>query len=566
MTTLTYEFRKDLSRIINKAQARALLLSGNVYDLFFDGKEYVPLMNFLKTNYTIEPSDKSRGLMVVTYELNDKIEIFGKGADALREHWKSFKGEDEFSLADLCVKANGNPTLAMEVMRQMAIVSRKHKTNYDLLFVIQGADLVLPEDQISRMNVADRRRVAVVHDWLTDPDFMNGFDSVVFITESRSLIHQRVAKLPQMIEIEVPYPKEEHRKHFLEKQVFIGKEQIDTLATATASLSIHALRQLIRSEDLSLTNISKKVEEHIVAQLGEGVVEFSKPSHHFSDVIGFTKIKKFMRDELIPRFKTTNKDEALPGAAIAGPIGGGKTFICEALAAELGLPVLTLKNLRSKWYGETDVIFERLKRALTAIDKVVIFVDEADTVFGGIEDGHETERRLTGKIQGMMSDPRLRGKILWLLMTARIHLLSPDIRRPGRVGDLIIPILDPDEDELKDFINWTFKGLEGWNAENIRIDLLDICEGKSAAWFAALRSQIKASKVKTVANAIQICEDLVEPDITVTRRIQTLHAILNCTRKSLISEKYLGSKAKANFSNRRNEWRSELQKLEASQR
>ncbi len=27
----------------------------------------------------------------------------------------------------------------------------------------------------------------------------------------------------------------------------------------------------------------------------------------------------------------------------------------------------------------------------------------------------------------MMSDPKLRGKVIWLLMTARIHLLSPDI-------------------------------------------------------------------------------------------------------------------------------------------
>ena len=69
--------------------------------------------------------------------------------------------------------------------------------------------------------------------------------------------------------------------------------------------------------------------------------------------------------------------------------------------------------------------------------------------FGGVgAETHSTERRLTGKIQAMMSDPRLRGRVIWLLMTARIHLLSPDIRRPGRVGDLIIPVLDPEGGEL----------------------------------------------------------------------------------------------------------------------
>ena len=69
---------------------------------------------------------------------------------------------------------------------------------------------------------------------------------------------------------------------------------------------------------------------------------------------------------------------------------------------------------------------------------------------GGVGAGtHDTERRLTGKIQAMMSDPKLRGRVVWLLMTARIHMLSPDIRRPGRVGDLIIPILDPAEDLVR---------------------------------------------------------------------------------------------------------------------
>jgi len=122
------------------------------------------------------------------------------------------------------------------------------------------------------------------------------------------------------------------------------------------------------------------------------------------------------------------------------------------------MPVLVLKNIRSQWFGQTDVIFERLRRVLEALEKVLIFVDEADTQFGGVGEGaHETERRLTGKIQAMMSDPRLRGKVIWLLMTARIHLLSPDIRRPGRVGDLIIPVLDPVGEDRLEFIRWMLK-------------------------------------------------------------------------------------------------------------
>ena len=47
----------------------------------------------------------------------------------------------------------------------------------------------------------------------------------------------------------------------------------------------------------------------------------------------------------------------------------------------------------------------------------------------------------------------------WLLMTARIHALSPDIRRPGRVGDLIVPVLDPTGEDRLAFIEWMLRGI-----------------------------------------------------------------------------------------------------------
>jgi hypothetical protein len=180
-----------------------------------------------------------------------------------------------------------------------------------------------------------------------------------------------------------------------------------------------------------------------------------RATHRLDDVIGFTRLKEFIRTELTPRF-TAPPAEALAGVAVCGPIGGGKTFIFEAVAAELDMVVLVLKNIRSQWFGQTDVIFERLRRVLDALAKVLIFVDEADTQFGGVgADTHETERRLTGKIQAMMSDPALRGRVFWLRVTARIHLLSPDLRRPGRVGDLIIPTLDPEGPDRTEFLRWT---------------------------------------------------------------------------------------------------------------
>ena len=264
----------------------------------------------------------------------------------------------------------------------------------------------------------------------------------------------------------------------------------------------------------------------------------------------------------IPRFKATDA-AALSGAAVSGPIGGGKTFIFEAVAGELDMVVLVLKNIRSQWFGQTDVIFERLRRVLDALAKALIFVDEADTQFGGVgPETHDTERRLTGRIQAMMSDPALRGRILWLLMTARIHLLSPDIRRPGRAGDLIIPVLDPDGDDRKDFLLWTVKSsLKDELDEPQTQQLLELTQTYSAASFASLKSELKAAVALkgdrlAFVDLLAVIQDALSPAIGLTRRYQTLQALVNCTRKSLLPDPTVGEKE-------RRGWETEIRALEA---
>ena len=557
---MTYEFFSRLAGILNSEQSRSVILSGNVYDLFHNGQDYVPLIPF------VSGKSKTKGLIRLVYELNGPIRILDD-SDKLKNAWIAWKsgvdtdtllirgmksrGESEFDLLSkqfdrLILDAIGNPTLALETLRQFTICSRSHLSG-DLLILVEAADMMMPtgSGDVASLNDKQLHRIGIVQDWLSDPAFMNGGDSVILFAESKSLIHPRVAKLPQVLNVEVSSPNTEQRLHYIqhytEQAQYKPKlwSSAEDLASFTAGLSIHALRQLLLGasytrEPLEPADVLGKVQEFIQSQLGEDVVEFKKPSHRLDDVMGNRQLKTFIRNELLPRFRAPG-DKALSGAAVAGPIGGGKTFIFEAVASELDVPVLVLKSIRSQWYGQTDVIFERLRRVLEALEKVVIFVDEADTQFGGVgAETHSTERRLTGKIQAMMSDPRLRGRVIWLLMTARIHLLSPDIRRPGRVGDLIIPVLDPIDDDRIEFIRWVAESvLEAPSEDDIqRID--ELTPGYSAAAFASLRSQLRGCDAKTIEDVINIVNDLLLPAIESTRRYQTLQALLNCTRRSLL--------------------------------
>ncbi len=426
-----------------------------------------------------------------------------------------------------------------------------------ILILIEATDMLLPEGEIRTLNLADRHRISIIQDWVSDSEFMKGTDTVVFIAESKSLINSRITRLPQVVDVEIQSPDVEARRHFISwfnRTQKTAKNELNLwgsqsqLAVLTAGLSLQALRQMLVSasysgEKLQPEIVIEKVSEFIQSELGEDVVEFKKPGHTLKDIVGNHKLIDFLRSQIIPRITSTGKD-SISGLSVCGPIGSGKTFIFEGLAGELDIPVLVLKNIRSMWFGQTDVIFERLRRLLMALVNVLIFVDEADTQFGDVgRDAHATERRLTGKIQAMMSDPQLRGNITWLLMTARIYNLSPDLRREGRVGDIVIPVLDPTGEERKTFLQWTLDSVYSEEVSDEVFELLlSHTEGYSAASFASLRADLEAAKNRqgelSVDEIIDVISDRILPNIGPIRRYQTLQAFLNCTRKSLLPVDY----------------------------
>ncbi len=578
--------------LINSGTSRSIVLHGNIHDLFFieddDAEDYIPLVPFLTRSWDIP------GFILIVYELNGPLRFLrASDRDKVKTAFDQWRGATEPSVqetsshfafpsrskrsnddtgkrretddkfAEYLNDAIGSPTLALELLRQFCLISRSKNhlgekfLNEKLLIIIEATDMLLPEGEIRSLNLADRHRISIIQDWISDSEFMKSTDTVVFISESKSLVNSRVVRLPQVVDVEIPSPEVEARRHFVSwfnrTQKPVNKElnlwgSQSQLAVLTAGLSIQALRQLLVSacysgEKLRPETVIEKVSEFIQAQLGEDVVEFKKPSHTLNDIVGNQKLVAFLKDQIIPRITSTGKD-SISGLSVCGPIGSGKTFIFEGLAGELDIPVLVLKNIRSMWFGQTDVIFERLRRLLMALVNVLIFVDEADTQFGQVgRDAHATERRLTGKIQAMMSDPQLRGNITWLLMTARIYNLSPDLRREGRVGDIVIPVLDPTGEDRETFLRWTLKNVHKGEIPHETFDhMLVLTEGYSAASFASLRADLEAAKAResalSVDEIVDVISDRILPNIGPIRRYQILQAFLNCTRKSLLPMEY----------------------------
>ena len=343
MNTPACDFFRRLARIFNSGQSRCVILHGNIYDLFWDDKEYVPLISFVQEKTGVA------GLIRLVYELNGPIRVDPADYDRLRDAWVNWKtgmDADALNLRDLKRRENvlrqrrdeydalirgsiGNATQALEFLRQLTICSRTTLSE-NLLIIIEAADMMLPAGRgdIAHLNDAQLRRISIVSDWFGDPQFMSGGDSVCLVAESRSEIHPRIARLPQLLAVEVPAPSTEQRLHFIEH----FQETADTkaklwstptsLAEFSAGLSIHALRQLLvaaayNDQAMQPADVILMVQNYIQGQLGEDVVEFKKPSHRL-DARGW-----ICPTEAVLGRQDDSASEKQRGSRFAGRRGGG---------------------------------------------------------------------------------------------------------------------------------------------------------------------------------------------------------------------------------------------------
>jgi transitional endoplasmic reticulum ATPase len=230
------------------------------------------------------------------------------------------------------------------------------------------------------------------------------------------------------------------------------------LAAVTQGMSHEEIRELIGVEkktapaeearsgeyDEVLRLIARRKRE-IIERECFGLIEFVEPSHDFTVVGGIEEVKKELL-AIARNIREGRRSRVPMGLLFTGPMGTGKTFVCEAFVKESGLTALKLKNFRSKWVGTTESNLERILGVVQAIGNVVVIIDEGDRSFGSGGEGGDsdggTSSRIVARLKEFMSDTSNRGRVLFVLMTNRPDKLDIDIKRAGRL-DRKIPFLYP---------------------------------------------------------------------------------------------------------------------------
>jgi AAA+ superfamily predicted ATPase len=328
--------------------------------------------------------------------------------------------------------------------------------------IIDHAGYVAPS---GTMDLNEQTHLVTLLNWASSPYVKKLNVAFVLIDPRLSSIADRLAGNPHIASIEVPLPDVAERTAFLDATVReTGKDiasfsdyGVPELGKLTAGIGLTDLEVLVRSSVESNRRLDssyfRELKKRLIERQAQGMLEFVEPKWGIDTVVGHEAAKRRLLDDAA-LIKAGELDTVPMGYLFCGPVGTGKSFLATCVAGSIGVPAVVLKNFRSKYVGESEGNLERVLNVLRSMGPVVVIVDEADAMLGDRDQGGDSGvgARIFGMIASQMGDTAYRGRIMWMLLTARPDLLPIDLKRQGR-AEVHIPLFYPDNDaELRTMI------------------------------------------------------------------------------------------------------------------
>jgi SpoVK/Ycf46/Vps4 family AAA+-type ATPase len=558
MKEIPFERPEFAQEIIDKyvsSQCNVFLVYGNTRDIYPVAPDrYLPLTDFF-VEALIRPNRPEAPRIVIVYDPATGISFLNPMD---RQLVGRAIGEDR--LATVLSAAKRDIVTACAALREFARVTvtlpakdgAGKSLRKDFAIIIRYGEAVAPPGRGAVMLDSDRLKVITLENWFSDSTFVASSHIVLIIAETLNGVNERIVDLPYCAAIKIDRPDEDERKRYISQlieqrgqEASVSAEQI---AYSSAGLTLLSLRQIFQqasyhNQQITPGLIFEKTKEIIEKEL-EGHIGFPHLDYGFEKVIGASRLLKKLR-ELKECLRGDDPDLMPVGILVPGANGVGKTFIYKAFAKECGWVAVILKNIRGPYVGETERNWERIKSVLEAMGNVMVIYDEADTEIGGRSaQTHDVDRRLFGNILKMMSDSHNRGKIVWVIITARPDRLEPDIKRSGRAGEHL-PVFDNEGEEKEAFIQHVLAqaGLEmdQFSPEQQR-EFLERTAPYYPADFDHLLTELKRRKhlegYLTPELTLEEVADFIPSDLARQREYQELLAVLECTSRELLPDRY----------------------------
>ena len=544
------DWARQLSEKYYSRTIAMFVIHGNVRDL-------VPL----KRNGIVEFLTLARFLYQGLFAQRDLVLTYDRGGglsfanpDMQADFRRALAGYDSFHGTNYSAGLPRNPDGVLNLLDSYLRV--RIAEGKKIALVIDYAETLAPAGDVSGMSAEDRNSLVILKRWANNPAFLRADVTIGLIAENLVELNQGIVQHPGVASLGIFLPDENERAEFIREQLKTtslpeGSDVNDlTLAKLGAGLKRVQLQTLIfhaiqNRQPLTQKFLARRKKDLIEAESG-GLLEFVQSRFDLSMVAGNDAAKKKLLNAAAAI--RAGKTDVLPmGYVICGPVGTGKTFLTNCFAGEVGIPAVMLKNFRSMWQGQTEGNLERVLNLLKAMSPIAVVVDEADAQLGDRSNSGDSgvSNRVFAQIAQFMGNTELRGKVIWFLLTCRPDLLPVDLKRQGRAEEHIALFYPDTDDErlalLRAMQKKTAMPVSSPEAEKF---FLENSKGLSGADIEAvlIRARMKSALENDAAVDVDdlkaALEDFIPPSYPTEIELQVLAAVLECTSKSLLPEKY----------------------------
>ena len=541
---------RELSEKYYSRSCSMFVLHGNVRDFIplrrNDAIEFVPLEQFL-TSALFGQRD-----LILHY---DRGGLSFGSPESQADFRRAIEGYDSFHATNFAQSGlPRNPDAVLNILDNY--LRLRIADNKKIALVLDFAETIAPAADVSGMSAEDRNSLVILKRWARNPAFLKADLTICLIAENQVELNQGIVQNPGVASIEISLPDNEERLQFIRSHLKISElpagsdVSAETLAKLGAGLKRIQLFGLIahaveNRQPLTMKFLAQRKKELIESESG-GLLEFVQSRFDLSFVAGNDQAKRKLQDAAAA-IRAGNTDVLPMGYVICGPVGTGKTFITTCFAGEVGIPAVTLKNFRSMWQGVTEGNLERVLTLLRAMSPIAVIVDEADAQLGSRSSSGDSgvSNRVFAQIAQFMGNTELRGKVIWFLLTCRPDLLPVDLKRQGRAEEHIALFYPDTQEERLALLRAMQKkiGMPLFTADTEKF-FLERSGTLSGADIEAvlIRSELRSRLLKKVAvdkeDLKSALEDFIPPYYPTEIELQNLVAVLECTSRSLLPQKY----------------------------
>lgn len=280
----------------------------------------------------------------------------------------------------------------------------------------------------------------------------------VIMASNGGVISKSIRESPLLVEIKISKPSRIQRESFMHFLMQKYNREIDTkdkdeINRVSQGLMLKELHDIVsititRNQSLKIGDILGYQKEKVKSGVGQNLepITTQKTMEH---IVGIDHIKGYLRG--VGKLLKSGCEWTPKGILLTGIPGTGKTELVYGLAQECKISCFSLKNIRSKWVGESEVNLTKVCDTIRDHAPNIIFIDELDQAMGTRQE-HEVDKRIFAKILNFMADESMRGRVLWCAASNRPDLLDAALTRPGRFEEVVY-IPPPSKEALNKICN-----------------------------------------------------------------------------------------------------------------